>query len=357
MTTKRKTIYLVDDSMTTLIIGKNALVSKFDVFTIPSGTKLLEMVRKKRPNLILLDIEMPDMDGYEVIRRLKANPDAENIPVIFLTGKSDTKDELEGFSLGAIDYITKPFSPPLLLKRVEIHLLVEDQKSELKMYNDNLLEMVEAKTNTVLTLQNTILRTVAELVEYRDDITGKHIERTQNYIRVLIDALVEGELYREEMESWNIKFLLQSAQLHDVGKITIKDSILQKPAKLTVEEFNEMKNHTTSGVKILENIQKTTNETTFLEHAKIFAGTHHEKWDGSGYPAGLLGRDIPLQGRLMAVADVYDALISERPYKKPFSHQDAVRIILDGRGTHFDPVLVDVFARREHDFREIACSF
>ncbi len=357
MVAKRKTIYLVDDSATTLIMGKNALSGRFDVFTIHSGTKLLEMMDKKKPNLILLDIEMPDMDGYEVIRRLKADPETEDVPVIFLTGRADTKDELKAFFLGAIDYITKPFSPLLLIKRVEIHLLVEDQKSELKEFNENLLEMVEAKTNTVLSLQNSILRTVAELVEYRDDITGQHIERTQNYIRVLIDALMESELYREEMASWNVEFLLQSSQLHDVGKITIKDSILQKPAKLSAEEFDEMKKHTTSGVRILENIQKTTNETTFLEHAKIFAGTHHEKWDGSGYPTGLLGGDIPLQGRLMAVADVYDALISERPYKRPFSHEDAVQIIRSGKGTHFDPTLVDVFLRHEDDFKEISRSF
>jgi len=353
---KRKTIFMVDDNLTNLTVGKNALLGAYKVFTIPSGKKLFEMFDKAVPDMILLDIEMPDMNGYEIIKQLKANEATAHIPVVFLTARSDSGSELEGLSLGAIDYISKPFSPPLLLKRIEVHLLVEEQKRELENYSHNLQGMVEEKTKTVLDLQNAILRTVAELVECRDDTTGGHIERTQSYLQILVDALWNDESYRDEVSSWNIDFLLQSSQLHDVGKIGIKDSILQKPAKLTPEEFEEMKTHTTFGVKVIEKIQENTSEATFLEYAKIFASTHHEKWDGSGYPSGLSGESIPLQGRLMAIADVYDALISERPYKKPFTHEEAVKIISEGSGTHFDPRLVKVFLDHENEFKLISMN-
>ena len=353
---KRKTIFMVDDNLTNLTVGKNALLGKYKVFTIPSGKKLFEMLDKTTPDMILLDIEMPDMNGYEIIKVLKSEPRTAEIPVIFLTARSDSGSELEGLSLGAIDYISKPFSPPLLLKRIEVHMLVEEQKLELENYSHNLESMVKEKTDTVLDLQNAILRTVAELVECRDDTTGGHIERTQNYLRILVDALLEDDIYKEEVSSWNIEFLLQSSQLHDVGKIAIKDSILQKPAKLTPEEFDEMKTHTSFGIKVIEKIQENTSEATFLEYAKIFASTHHEKWDGTGYPSGLSGDNIPLQGRLMAIADVYDALISERPYKKPFSHEEAVDIITKGSGSHFDPNLVKIFLEHEEEFRKVAMN-
>jgi putative two-component system response regulator len=192
------------------------------------------------------------------------------------------------------------------------------------------------------------------MVECRDDVTGGHIDRTQQYLRILTDTLIERDLYPEYRDLLKDKFFLQSAQLHDVGKIAIQDSILKKPAKLTIDEYEKMKTHTSFGVKIIEKIGENTSEKTFLEHAKIFAGTHHEKWDGSGYPAGIKGRDIPLHGRLMAIADVYDALISERPYKKPFSHQEAVDIIVSGRGTHFDPEITDIFLSVAHLFNDAA---
>jgi len=349
----QKKIFLVDDSATNLTIGKNALIGKYNVFTIPSGEKLLNMLEKITPDLILLDVEMPEMDGYEAIKRVKSNSRTANIPVIFLTAKTEPANELEGLSLGAIDYITKPFSPPLLLKRIEVHLLVEEQKNELKNYNDNLMEMVRKKTETVLNLQNAILKTVAEMVECRDDITGEHIERTQAYLQTLLEKIVEEGLYKDYVSSWDMNVFVQSSQLHDVGKIAIKDSILQKPGKLTTEEFEEMKTHTVFGEMIVNKISKSAVEDTFLRHAKIFAISHHEKWNGTGYPIGLAGEDIPLEGRLMAIADVYDALVSERAYKKPFSHEKAVEIIIEGKGTHFDPTLVDVFLSVADKFKEI----
>jgi putative two-component system response regulator len=213
--------------------------------------------------------------------------------------------------------------------------------------------MVAEKTKTIVNLQNAVLKTVANLVEHRDEITGGHVERTRDYLAILTDAMIKRNLHNDEIRSWDIDFFLQSSQLHDVGKISIKDSILLKPGRLTTEEFDEMKNHTVFGVKIIEEIEKDSPESSFLKHAKIFAGTHHEKWDGTGYPYGYSGNDIPLQGRLMAIADVYDALISVRPYKEPLSHEAAVKIIVDGKGRHFDPDLTDLFLSIADKFAEI----
>ncbi|MDR3168163.1 MAG: response regulator [Treponema sp.] len=353
MENMRKKIVLVDDNITNLTLGKNILINDYDIFTVPSGEKLFILLEKITPDLILLDIEMPEMNGYEVIKRLKAVEKNADIPVIFLTAKNDPSSELEGLSLGAMDYISKPFSPPLLLKRIALHLLVESQKKKLQDYNDNLQQMVEQKTKTILNLQNAVLKTVANLVEHRDEITGGHVERTRDYLAILMDAMIQANLYQDEISSWDIDFFLQSSQLHDVGKISIKDSILLKPGKLTPEEFEEMKNHTIFGVKIIEEIEKDSPESSFLKHAKILAGTHHEKWDGTGYPYGYGGNEIPLQGRLMAIADVYDALISVRPYKEPLSHETAVKIIADGKGTHFDPTLIGLFLAVSDKFAEI----
>jgi putative two-component system response regulator len=228
---------------------------------------------------------------------------------------------------------------------------LEIQQKELKNFNDNLQKMVDEKTKTVLELQDAILKTVADLVESRDDITGGHIERTRRGVGLLAGALADHPVFGREAGGWDLKLLLQSSQLHDVGKIAISDNILKKPGRLDVDEFEEMKKHTTFGVEIIEKIEKSTRTCDFLKYAKIFAGTHHEKWDGSGYPNGAAGEDIPLQGRVMALADVYDALVSERPYKKAFSHREAVKIINEGKGTMFDPGLTEIFITLMNDSR------
>jgi putative two-component system response regulator len=361
---ERAVIMIVDDNIANLRIAKNSLAGFYDVFTVPSAEKMFDLLERNKPELILLDIDMPAMNGYEAIKILKERPETRDILVIFLTGKSDSESELEGLLLGAVDYISKPFMPPLLKKRIELHLTVEEQKrklenqarvleehqNELRRFNENLQVMVEEKTGKVLELQRAILKTVADLVESRDDITGGHVERTQHGLKVLIEGLEDLGLYREQMEGWDKDLMLQSSQLHDVGKIAIVDSILNKPGRLTPEEFEEIKRHTTIGVRIIERIEANTSESEFLKYAKIFAGTHQEKWDGTGYPNGLAGEEIPIQGRLMAIADVYDALVSDRPYKKAFSHEEAVRIILEGKGTHFDPVLTDVFEQVADQF-------
>jgi len=350
MSLTQKTIFLVDDDPTNLTIGSNALEEYYDVVTLNSGERLLNVLKKKIPDLILLDVDMPEMNGYETIGHLKSDPLFSQIPIIFLTAKSDSDSELEGLSLGAIDYVIKPISPPLLVKRIEVHLLVESQKRELTRFNNNLLEMVDAKTKMVVELKNAILKTIAELVECRDDITGSHIERTQSYLRILINAMRKNDLYMDEISTWDEDLFLQSALLHDVGKIAIDDSILRKPGKLTIEEFEKIKVHASFGGQVIEKIKKNTLQQDFLEQARILALTHHEKWDGSGYPQGLKGMAIPLQGRLMAIADVYDALVSDRPYKKAFAHEEAVGIIKNDSGTHFDPALVELFLGVSDEF-------
>lgn len=358
MKSGRKLIYLVDDDITNLKIGKFALSECYQVVTFNSGSRLLAMLEQQIPDMILLDVEMPEMNGYETMEEIKRHEAYQKIPVIFLTAKSDIKSEMHGLSLGATDYIYKPFSPPLLQKRIEVQLLVKDQKEELSHMNNHLQDLVDIKTQSVAELKNAVLRTMSELVEVRDGVTGGHIDRTQCYFRILIDALAKQKIYRDIVDQWDMELIFQSAQLHDVGKIAIKDGILQKPGRLTDEEFAEIKRHTTFGEIVIEKIMEHTGEKAFLENAKVFAASHHEKWDGTGYPRHLKGEEIPLQGRLLAIVDVYDALVSaDRPYKPPFTHEKAVEIILESKGHHFEPALVDLFISVEGQFKELSESF
>jgi putative two-component system response regulator len=357
---EKKVIFLVDDETTYLQSGKNVLGGKYSVYTMSSAEKLFDLAKAYNPALILLDVDMPHLSGYEAIKILKSDPCLRKIPVIFLTGMATTDDEITGLSHGAVDYITKPWRPALLAKRVEVHLLLEEQRQtlreqgrQLQDFNQNLQQLVEQKTETVLELQNAILKTMAELIECRDTVTGRHIERTQRGVSILLRALRETGVYAEDTHDWDSELLLQSSQLHDVGKIAITDALLRKPGRLSESETREMRRHTTFGVSIIEKIEANTKENDFLKYAKIFAGTHHERWDGSGYPAGLGGMWIPLPGRILAIADVYDALIGERPYKPPLPHEKALQIIEESTGSHFDPTLVEVFLKVEHEFRDM----
>ena len=356
MGNKQELIVVVDDDITNLTVARNNLAGQYDILTAPSGKKLFLLLEKMTPDLILLDIEMPEMNGYEVIKKLKSAKETVHIPVIFLTAQIDPENEIKGLNLGAVDYITKPFSRELLIKRVSLHLLFEKQKKELMNYSLSLQGVVDKQTLKVFELQNTILQTVAELVERRDSVTGGHIERTQKYLGMLLGFLLEHGIYVEEISTWDINMLVMSSQLHDVGKISIKDDVLMKQGVLSAEEFEEMKRHTVLGVDIIRSIEGSTSENTFLRHAEIFAGSHHEKWDGSGYPYGLKGNEIPLQGRLMAIVDVYDALTNDRPYKEAFTHEEATEIIKTGLGTHFDPLICDVFIMHEKEFKDVTTN-
>ena len=356
MNVARKTIFLVDDNETNLVMGREVLAEAYTVLTLNSGAQLFKVLEKRVPDLILLDVEMPEMDGYEVIRRLKAGAATAGIPVIFLTALADEAEELKGLSRGAVDYITKPFSAPILLKRVETHLLVESQKQALIEYSIDLEKLVDDKLQEITELKNALIETMAELVEYRDAVTGTHIERTQKFVEILIDAMKENGVYADESLRLDARLASQSAQLHDVGKISVSDAILNKPGRLTAEEFDKIKNHTAVGDRIIAQMQQRAHDSAFLEYAKAFAASHHEKWDGSGYPCGLAGEDIPLLGRVMAIADVYDALISQRPYKDALPHASAVEIIKSDSGTHFDPALVDLFLGVQNEFEQIAAG-
>jgi putative two-component system response regulator len=354
MNEQRQCIFIVDDSILNLNMGKAILKQKYNVFTIPSGDKLLTTLQSFKPDLILLDVEMPGMGGYETIKQLKSNPETVDIPVIFVTGKTSLEDELLGLSLGAIDYIFKPFSHAILQKRVELQLQLHSQKEELRELSHNLLDRVNERTNDILVLQNAIIMWAAEIIEFRDENTGLHVEHVQSYLGLLLNEMKKSQLYADEIATWDIDALIKSTLLHDVGKIKIRDEILLKQEPLTNEEYEAMKLHAAYGKTLLESLQNKVPNQKFLEYAKTLAHRHHERWDGKGYPDKLKGEEIPLHARMMALADVYDALISERPYKKAFTHDEAMEIIANARGAQFDPNLTDLFISLSEEIRIIS---
>jgi putative two-component system response regulator len=311
-----------------------------------------------RPDLILLDIMMPGMDGYEVCQQLKADPKTAGIPVVFLTAKVEVEDEQKGFDVGAVDYITKPISPPIVLARVKTQLTLKAAADFLRDKNAFLETEVARRTRQVSTIQDVTIMAMASLAETRDNETGNHIRRTQNYVRLLAQELQRQGKFTAQLTAESIELLYKSAPLHDIGKVGIPDSILLKPGKLTPEEFAVMKTHTTLGRDAILAAEKLLDEpNSFLEYAREIAYCHQEKWDGSGYPQGLAGETIPVSARLMAVADVYDALISRRVYKPPFPHAEALEIIRAGRSSHFDPAMVDAFVAIAEQFRAVAERF
>ncbi|MCL2636802.1 MAG: response regulator [Oscillospiraceae bacterium] len=338
-----KTIFIVDDNEINRIVAENALEKDYNTYTLESAAEMFEALEKTIPDLILLDIKMPVMDGFEALKILKSDARFKAIPVVFLTGTVDYEVEALGFESGVVDFIGKPFSPLVLIRRVEAHLETD------KLIKKSLMAQQRLHTTTI--------GVIADLVESRDKITGKHIERTQGYLKILVEKLMAMNVYADEIRTWDMALLLPSAQLHDVGKIVVSDVILNKTEKLTDEEFDIIKTHSPEGERIISEIIDKTEEDDFLVYARRFAGSHHEKWNGKGYPRGLSGEDIPLEGRVMAIADVYDALVSERPYKKAFAHEKAVEIIKNDSGSHFDPKLVEVFLEAAEDFRAESQKF
>ncbi len=329
----------------------NTLKGDYKVLAATSGEKALQMASAPdRPDIVLLDIMMPEMDGYEVISKLKDNPTTQNIPVIFITAMSEAEEEQKGLQMGAVDYITKPFNPSLVKSRVKNHL-------ELKKHQDQLEKMVDARTKELMLLQEVTIESMATLAEYRDPETGGHINRTQNYVKHLAIHLSNLPKFKADLTDEVIRLLYVSAPLHDIGKVAIPDSILLKPGRLDDQEFERMKRHAVYGHEAIEASIDRLGKDSFLRFASEIAHAHHEKWDGSGYPQGLKGIEIPVSARLMAIADVYDALISKRVYKDPFSHEKAVAIINEGKGSHFDPDMVAVFNQIHEDFRKIALVY
>ena len=310
------------------------------------------------PDLILLDVTMPDMDGYEVCRQLMNNPVTASIPVIFLTIRNEELDEQLGFDAGAIDYITKPISPPLVLTRIRNHLNLKAASDFLRDRNSYLEQEVRRRTRELSLIQDATIVAMASLAETRDNETGNHIRRTQIYLRTLARHLQSHPRFSAELTDENIDLMYKSAPLHDIGKVAIPDRILLKPGELTPAEFEIMKTHTTLGREAISRAEALFGGvSSFLRFAKEIAYSHQEKWDGTGYPLGLSGERIPVAARLMAVADMYDSLITRRIYKTAHSHAQAVDILRAGRGTDFDPDIIDAFLALQNDFQAIAQRF
>jgi len=355
---ERALILVVDDTPINLTLMSELLQDLYRVKVANSGERALKIAAATPPDLILLDIMMPDIDGYEVSRQLKSDPRTQHIPVIFLTARSSVEDEQLGFELGAVDYIVKPISPPIVLARVKTHLTLKAAADFLRDKNEFLEREVEQRTAEITAIQNATIRVVTSLAETRDQETGHHIRRTQSYVQLLAERLSQDPRFHEALTAAAIATLYKSAPLHDIGKVGIPDRILLKPGKLTAAEFEVMKTHTTIGCAAIERAEAQLGiEVDFLKTAKQIALSHHEKWDGSGYPQGLRGTEIPLPARVMAIADVYDALISQRVYKEAIPHPEAMRIILTGRGSHFDPDVADAFAAIEEEIYAIAERF
>jgi len=331
-----KTIFIVDDNKSNLFSAKTALEGIYKTYALLSAERMFKILERITPDLILLDVNMPETDGFEAMQILKSDERFKSIPVVFLTARNDAETEIRGFEMGALDFIIKPFSPPVLIKRIETHIETD--------------KLIKESQKALRDIHSATISVIADLVETRDETTGGHIERTQVYIELLVNEILRSGIYKDEVSSWDKNILLSSAQLHDVGKIGISDLILNKPGKLTGEEFDVIKRHCDKGELVISRIIERAANDVFLHHAKKFAAYHHERWDGTGYPRGLSGEEIPLEGRIMAVADVYDALVSKRPYKEPFSHEQAVEIIQKDSGTHFDPQIVEAFLNVAEDF-------
>jgi putative two-component system response regulator len=356
---EKATVLVVDDTPDNLSLMSGLLKDDYKVKVANNGEKALKIAQSDSPpDLILLDIMMPGMDGYEVCQHLKSDPATRDIPVIFLTAKAEVDDEKKGLELGAVDYITKPISPPIVMARVKNHLVIKASADFLRDKNDYLEIEVAKRTREVMAIQDVTILAMASLAETRDSDTGNHIRRTQFYVKALADKLKRHPRFAATLTDSYITMLFKSAPLHDIGKVGIPDHILLKPGRFEPHEFAIMKTHTTLGRDAIEHAeQQLGTNVEFLTMAKEIALSHQEKWDGSGYPQGLKDESIPLSARLMAVADVYDALISRRVYKDGMPHEKAVSIIVEGKGSHFDPDMVDAFVELQDEFRAIAARY
>ncbi len=358
MENSKNKILIIDDESFYIDVLVNLLDNEYSIVVAKDGEQGLKRAQSSTPpDLILLDVLMPGMDGYEVCSLLKNHPDTCDIPIIFLTIKSEVDDEIKGFDLGASDYITKPMSPPIVKARIRTILALDRARKELKAQNRLLEQRVQERTREIQQTQDVAIYCLASLAETRDNETGNHIRRTQHYIKLLATYLQNHPRFRQRIDDKFINLLFKSAPLHDIGKVGVPDRILLNPGKLEGEDWEEMKRHAQHGRDAIFTAEKELGSTSFLRLAREIAHSHHERWDGTGYPQGLRGDDIPLSGQLMAVADVYDALISRRVYKEPMPHEQAVAIISEGSGGQFDPEIVEAFIELQDEFNNIALQF
>lgn len=354
--TSKPVVLVVDDTPDNLTLMSALLKDRYKVRLANSGEKALALIQNSaHPDLILLDIMMPGMSGYEVCERLKSDPGTQDIPIIFLTAMTATQDEKKGLELGAVDFITKPVNPPIVLARVATQLKLKAAADFLKDQNSYLETEVQRRGRELAAIQDVTILAMASLAETRDNDTGNHIRRTQHYLKLLAEHLKEHPRFRLFLSERTIDLLFKSAPLHDIGKVGIPDRILLKPGRFEPYEFEIMKTHCALGRDAIQHAEDQLGlEVEFLKYAKEIAYGHQEKWDGSGYPQGIAGDSIPVSARLMAVADVYDALISRRVYKEGMPHAKAVSIIAEGRGSHFDPDIVDAFLHLADQFHAVA---
>lgn len=352
-----RTILAVDDSPQNLALLSEILGGDYRVLVATSGEKALRVVEagEHPPDLILLDVMMPGMDGYQVFGHLRANPHTAEVPVIFVTALDNVSAELQGLAAGAADYITKPVVPALLQARVRMQLELRTAQQRLRRDNGWLEAEIRRRIADIETTELVTMRALAHLAETRDPETGNHIIRTQSYVRALARSLRNHPRFSAMLTEDFIELLARSAPLHDIGKVGIPDSILKKPGPLTPEEWEIMKTHARLGAEAIELAERDADRpVAFLALAKEIAHWHHERWDGKGYPDGLRGVAIPVSARLMALADVFDALVTPRVYKPPMSYEQARQIIAQGRESHFDPDLVDAFLASFDEFVAIA---
>jgi len=356
---KKTTILAIDDDPTILAAINNILGAEYRMRGITSSHRALDVASTfPIPDLILLDVIMPDEDGFQILKKLKNNPITEEIPVIFVTSMEADIDEEKGISYGAVDYITKPIKPAILKARVKSHLISKQAKDFLNNKNTFLESEVLKRMKENLIIQDVSIRALAHLAETRDPETGNHILRTQSYVHTIASLLQQDSRLKEPINNHFIELLTKSAPLHDIGKVGIPDNILLKPGKLNKEEWEIMKSHAFLGACALEKAEKDVEQPVeFLSLAKEIAHWHHEKWDGSGYPDGLNNNAIPLSSRIMAIADVFDALISKRVYKEPMSYQQTKEIISSEKGKHFDPLITELFIINYQKFVKIADEY
>lgn len=346
----KKVILVVDDDRLNLMVAQKLLSEDYRVAAVNSGELALHYLERNIPDLVLLDIQMPKMDGLEVMRRLQEHNQWRKIPVIFLTADRTDKTEETCFKMGAVDYIGKPFVPAIMMQRIRRTLELED-------YKKNLEQMVEQQLQRITQLQQDIIFSMANLIESRDGTTGEHVKRTSAYVNLLVKKMQEKGLYADQLTPSYVDYLQKASPLHDIGKIAVSDTILQKPGALTKVEYQLIQLHAEEGGRLIRENMSTIAEQEFVEIACDMASFHHEKWAGGGYPKGLKGEAIPLAARILAIADVFDALVSERQYKKGMSLEKAFSILKEERGISFQPELLDAFLETEDELRELMQEF
>ena len=345
-TDDKSTILIVDDDEINRMILEDMLCGDYNIEQAENGREALDKLSDEscKPSLVLLDIIMPEMDGLEVLQRMRANEITKKIPVILITAEKEY--EAKGLSSGAVDYIFKPFDHNIVKSRI-------DNQMELVRYRENLEVMVNKKVNELIAAKEKMLTTMASVIEYRSVESGEHVKRTSILTGIIAEVLLKNPLFREELLEKDYNIMIKASPLHDIGKIAVPDDILLKPGKLTPEEFGIMETHTTKGSEIIKKMQFNDEKDLYLMHCYDICRHHHERWDGKGYPDKISGHDIPLSARIVSIVDVYDALVSQRVYKPPFSHEEAMKIIEEDSGKKFDEDIVKELLKNDHIFRQV----